>query len=639
MRKSILSFTGDSLFDLFSTEEVEAMCVAKGKPIVDSDVETRAVSNEVTEVVNETELEELDYTEEDEVNYLYKEERILSLAKEKLEKLESKYALTGLEELLVQYMHAEKGFLMDRVADAFRNILKAASEGMLVELSNYLSMPGKYHLLVEEVEDEEELNDTYWYISSVYRRTRPRLFRVTFTECGYSPMVIYGTYLKANTEGGKRGRSWRCDRGTFCYCDFGYFFSRFLLYKKGMGKIADMSTKALKDEQAKPCNAGELFMLFADSGYDMSQYDNRVVLGDTLNATLRQKVSAFLQKFPFVEILDISVREYNKEVRTAEALKKEGIHRTVPFLLKRNNILQLLNGVFPLVYPKDYNGLCFVHNYLGEGDYGYFPLIHEWELPGVFKEALSEFLQKKVEVHSYVKELRKASSSYAKSCDTKKNIPEKVQLEMRRSVLNSYFGFVEFDEMCDLDKTRELSKECIALLDNFFGFMREDTMKNSIRFRRLGNHHAAGLYYAGVRCLCVDVASPSSFVHEFGHLIDYTAQYSLKDDFGEIRRMYGRYIDGLPEEEKGIFTKKYGPDYYKKPTEVFARSFELYVTERLGVLNSLVETEYGIVYPKNNTLYMEKVFGYFDALFEALRNNVEGGNADGKRENICANIG
>lgn len=44
---------------------------------------------------------------------------------------------------------------------------------------------------------------------------------------------------------------------------------------------------------------------------------------------------------------------------------------------------------------------------------------------------------------------------------------------------------------------------------------------NRFKVRKLGNHKALGLYYPEAKVLVVDVDSPSSFIHEYGHLLDY----------------------------------------------------------------------------------------------------------------------
>ena len=97
-----------------------------------------------------------------------------------------------------------------------------------------------------------------------------------------------------------------------------------------------------------------------------------------------------------------------------------------------------------------------------------------------------------------------------------------------------------------------------------------------LKFRKLGKHKATGLYYPTFNIIAVDVRDTTSFIHEFGHYLDFTYQggekeCSLQDDFADI---LASYQDTLPRN-----ISKYA--YFKTPTEVFARGFELWVFETI----------------------------------------------------------
>lgn len=97
-----------------------------------------------------------------------------------------------------------------------------------------------------------------------------------------------------------------------------------------------------------------------------------------------------------------------------------------------------------------------------------------------------------------------------------------------------------------------------------------------LKFRKLGKHKATGLYHPTFNIIAVDVRDTTSFIHEFGHYLDFTYQggeeeCSLQDDFADI---LASYQDTLPRN-----TSKYA--YFKTPTEVFARGFELWVFETI----------------------------------------------------------
>lgn len=254
-----------------------------------------------------------------------------------------------------------------------------------------------------------------------------------------------------------------------------------------------------------------------------------------------------------------------------------------------------------------------------------------------FSKYLVEFYCTKVlvydvEIKDMIEYNKRTSSEYAHSFETKKNIPLNIQKAMQESDFHNFFGgFVEFDELCDVKKIRVLEKEWRALAEKHFNATKFNNV--NLRFRRLGNHKASGLYYPAFRCICVDIINPSSMVHEFGHMIDDGSlsgiggdYLSLKPDFDQIKEVYREHIDSIDmlKNKKG----KYSADYYKNATEIFARSFEMYVSRVLGVSNSLLGDLHSFEYPDDEE-FMSMVKAYFDRLFKVL---FEGGKS---YENEC----
>lgn len=88
---------------------------------------------------------------------------------------------------------------------------------------------------------------------------------------------------------------------------------------------------------------------------------------------------------------------------------------------------------------------------------------------------------------------------------TKKNIPPKHQDYMKESRFLTVYRYIEVDEDCDLDKMQELEKEFLALGD----ILGKHPYDASIRFRKLGRHHASGLYSPAYQCVCRSVSSGS----------------------------------------------------------------------------------------------------------------------------------
>lgn len=212
------------------------------------------------------------------------------------------------------------------------------------------------------------------------------------------------------------------------------------------------------------------------------------------------------------------------------------------------------------------------------------------------------------------------ASEYAKVYETKKAIPQKMISAMEKSSFNNYFGYVEFDAECDLEKISEIEKEFKALQNAVFNQKgkKEDV---SLRFRKLGHYKAAGLYFPSLKCICVDVRYPSSMAHEYGHMLDYEAgNISRGVKFSKVRFKYAELFEkaiGDMSSDDPIRIKlegktKYNKNYYLEPTEIFARSLEIYLVEVLEVDNSLVKPNEGSIAYPNDEEYLRLVADFFD---------------------------
>ncbi len=215
-----------------------------------------------------------------------------------------------------------------------------------------------------------------------------------------------------------------------------------------------------------------------------------------------------------------------------------------------------------------------------------------------------------------------SSEGRAKVYQTKKNIPLKVLKDMKESELNEHFGYVEFDESCDLESLKKVTLEFGVFMDQYLSDL--DLKTVSIRFRLLGNHRAAGLYFPSINCLCVDVRHPHSFIHEVGHAIDYLHDsLSEKTEFSKVYEHYkSAFLSDTPREtlyHLQTTKSKYNLDYFLMYTEVFARCMEIYVSRVLKQTLSIckVEEEMDWAYPVNDVL-LKEITEYFYALFARL---------------------
>lgn len=207
------------------------------------------------------------------------------------------------------------------------------------------------------------------------------------------------------------------------------------------------------------------------------------------------------------------------------------------------------------------------------------------------------------------------SKDYALSFMTKKNIPDKVVRAMQNSLFNDWFGFVEFDELTDLNVIKEIEKEFKAFQLFLFGEKGNVTNNIALRFRRLGHHKASGLYYPSVGCICIDIKWANSFVHEYGHMLDYTnGEKSDSIGFRVILDEYENILKKTVEEQNIELKGKYNLDYYLTPTEVFARTFEIYMKRVLKMDNSLLGDCEGFAYPDDEA-FVGLISDYFTDFF------------------------
>ncbi len=240
-------------------------------------------------------------------------------------------------------------------------------------------------------------------------------------------------------------------------------------------------------------------------------------------------------------------------------------------------------------------------------------------------EVVFENYKEKVKTAEYFK---KQGKDRAKVWQTKKNIPEKVVKAAKESILNDYYGYVEFDEDTDLEKVSAIADEFVAFKETYLKSL--DTSNVSIRFRKLGNYKAAGLYFFEIACLCVDIHNPDSLVHEYGHCIDTLiggdSPLSSQSDFYKVYSKYKQRVVSLAhnEDTKKSLKGKYNLDYYLQKTEAFARCMEMYVTRTLGMNNSICkpDSKMGFAYPDDAEL-MKLIDEYFSVLFASLNGEIE----------------
>ncbi|MCC4378826.1 hypothetical protein LMB40_03715 [Limosilactobacillus reuteri] len=134
--------------------------------------------------------------------------------------------------------------------------------------------------------------------------------------------------------------------------------------------------------------------------------------------------------------------------------------------------------------------------------------------------------------------------THAKSWETKKNIDKATQQIMDRSSLHQYFSKIELDNDVDLKAFGYFEDEVKRLMSH----MPLANDKNILRLRKLGNHRALGMYVPSLDTIVLefrkqsevrkdssgDTVGISSFIHEYGHYLDYRLSkwpLSLENNF------------------------------------------------------------------------------------------------------------
>ena len=233
--------------------------------------------------------------------------------------------------------------------------------------------------------------------------------------------------------------------------------------------------------------------------------------------------------------------------------------------------------------------------------------------------------------------------SHAKAWETKKNINKATQQVMDRTTLHKFFKGIELDNDVDLTQFKRFEDETMRLMT------RLPKTKNVpiLRLRKLGNHKAAGLYVPSLNTIVVDFRNPSeihgnhaekeasfsSFIHEYGHYLDYNLSKNKDDLSLSLQPKFANIIRNYTQELRlnGVAGKDYA--YLATPTEVFARSFELYMHDAVGLRGNLNhsnydhQVEYKAFTPKARTTITK----YFDQIPEikVLRKTL---NIDTSRE-------
>lgn len=237
--------------------------------------------------------------------------------------------------------------------------------------------------------------------------------------------------------------------------------------------------------------------------------------------------------------------------------------------------------------------------------------------------------------------------------------------ELNKSTIFNQLGFRKVEVDTQMYEGREFDYNLFRKVEEDFeeicNKLPHASAQPELKLRKLGKHKATGLYAPFLNILAVDVRNTESFIHEYGHYLDYKhggkENYSLRDDFEHIITSYSNNFkiiskkkeddlltrlmkaskESIPSvvslEEKRLSselellkqTEKMF-DYFTTPTEIFARGFELWVFETITSNSSLLKSkeEYSnrIEYTSFNGI-KESLFAFFATIFpeETIKEN------------------
>lgn len=575
--------------------------------------------------------------------YLKKGEVLETLAKEYFSNELKKVSLSEVEESLYSVAVDKEETLLSLVRKIAKKVTRPLLRSIQVPDDEFVK---KLCDMVEfdvsiRITEKDEFSLNYVLSNSQQKGGPDTILEVTLMESGYKPLKILGAQNTPHTGSRKSGLY----RSGIKAADLGEFFA--LLIVLSQIKVAFARIREMDEEQKKTDLLYNQFLAIEQDNrerFSQRTYKDTgcgfVGDGTLIGKELWMPVNFSGAPLPLMRsyILkkQLSYKDFSNYGTCLKAwktqysqLEKEQALDSMPVVLDFSRSQDLFATCFMEILDIHYHD--FLPRCATSAIEDYWPYLSTsldkaWyhvqdSIYGLITRLFYVLHETKSQQAKSLKYYRELSSDYARSYQQKKNIPKKTLQAMQDSVFNRYFGYVEFDETCDLEKLKIITDEFIAVKETYLSFV--DSSKNALRFRRLGHHKAAGLYYPHMKCLCVDVANPYSMLHEYGHLIDYEyGKLSLEYDFLNVRSLYKERMNALMSNPGNVSAQlkgktKYNLSYYLEPTEIFARSFELYMAKEKGICNSILPKEFSFAYPQD-TEFLLAVKDYFDQLLSSL---------------------
>ena len=277
----------------------------------------------------------------------------------------------------------------------------------------------------------------------------------------------------------------------------------------------------------------------------------------------------------------------------------------------------LEQAVKKLILDKSYS---IFHYSSSSWEYSQYCSIYEAALDVIIKVEYNHSMNRE-----YARETGKTISTFR----TDKKYQDEA---LNKSTLFNKMGFrkVEIDtqkydgEVFNYEEFSKVEQDFLAVLDK----LPQAKAQPELKFRRLGKHKAWGIYSPALNILAVDVRHTESFIHEYGHYLDFKhgdEVYSEMPTFLPIIKAYEEKLTELAEDSKyaqKLTAKRMS--YYLIPTEIFARAFELWVS---GTIVSDATIIYSTETYNSQPEYIafshikELVFSFFNAIFPNVAAN------------------
>jgi hypothetical protein len=352
--------------------------------------------------------------------------------------------------------------------------------------------------------------------------------------------------------------------------------------------------------------------------YDLGLLLTDVLLSNTLSSYIQTRESTI--QYALVKTITQTSSHLLKTPDVIHGPEKE------PF---RSDFIKVLKQ-YHIADGKKYEAVSHLDKY----EHFFYPKMFKkpnlwvYDNESIFRELVAmEFLREIDYIKDKTNREYEQSTSYARAFETKKHIKKTHEEVMKQNTFLQRYEYVEIDNDVDLEKFFQLEDEFKALLKQIY-IPHSD---GSFRIKKLGKHRAAGIYFPSANATIFDLDHPDSYIHELGHQLDYTLGGSKKQLLSETLK-FRVVVDSYREimektvmalEESHPFRQRwqgktaFNGSYYMQPTEIFARSFELYLHHK-GVKTSFLKSSYiDYEYP-NDAAYLELVNKYFDDLFEMI---------------------